>query len=84
MENVYAPSTTPCYDTPSHNNDSQPGFESEKNCYIDVGTKTETTQIDKDKKLMNNDNKSHLLQTKINETESHASTSNCEVVTDKT
>lgn len=24
LANVYAPSTTPCYDTPSHNSDSQP------------------------------------------------------------
>lgn len=39
FENVYAPSTTPCYDTPSHNNDSQPAFEPEKMCYTDVGTK---------------------------------------------
>ncbi|XP_063975513.1 7SK snRNA methylphosphate capping enzyme-like [Diachasmimorpha longicaudata] len=37
LENVYAPSTTPCYDTPSHNNDSQSAFEPEKTCYADVG-----------------------------------------------
>lgn len=35
LENIYAPSTTPCYDTPSHNADSQP-FEPEKMCYVDV------------------------------------------------
>ncbi|KAG7207350.1 hypothetical protein KM043_009014 [Ampulex compressa] len=35
LENVYAPSTTPCYDTPGHNNDSQPP-ESSKMYYLDV------------------------------------------------
>lgn len=35
LENVYAPSATPCYDTPGHNNDSQPPDPS-KMCYVDV------------------------------------------------
>lgn len=43
LENVYAPITTPCYDTPSHNNDSQP-FEPEKSCYVYAETKTDSTQ----------------------------------------
>ncbi|XP_008545981.1 7SK snRNA methylphosphate capping enzyme [Microplitis demolitor] len=38
LENVYAPSSTPCYDTPSHNDNSQSAFEPEKMCYVDVGT----------------------------------------------
>ncbi|XP_034936957.1 probable RNA methyltransferase bin3 [Chelonus insularis] len=45
LENVYAPSTTPCYDTPSHNNDSQSAFEPERMCYVDVVTKTEVLQV---------------------------------------
>ena len=38
LQNVYAPSATPCYDTPSHNPDSL-SFESEKMCYVDVNAK---------------------------------------------
>lgn len=44
LENVYAPSTTPCYDTPSHNNDSQ-SFEPEKSCYVYADTKQNDTTI---------------------------------------
>ncbi|KAH0552420.1 7SK snRNA methylphosphate capping enzyme-like [Cotesia glomerata] len=36
LENVYAPSSTPCYDTPSHNENSLSAFEPEKMCYVDV------------------------------------------------
>ncbi|XP_066584215.1 7SK snRNA methylphosphate capping enzyme-like [Prorops nasuta] len=35
LENVYAPSATPCYDTPGHTNDSQP-LDASKMCYLDV------------------------------------------------
>ncbi|XP_046476684.1 7SK snRNA methylphosphate capping enzyme [Neodiprion pinetum] len=35
LENVYAPSATPCYDTPCHTNDSQP-IEPKTMCYIDM------------------------------------------------
>ncbi|OXU18037.1 hypothetical protein TSAR_000510 [Trichomalopsis sarcophagae] len=35
LENVYAPSVTPCYDTPIHNVDSNPP-DPEKMCYLDV------------------------------------------------
>ncbi len=35
LENVYAPSATPCYDTPIHNIDSNPP-DPEKMCYLDV------------------------------------------------
>ncbi|XP_015174699.1 PREDICTED: 7SK snRNA methylphosphate capping enzyme-like isoform X1 [Polistes dominula] len=36
LENVYAPSATPCYDTPGHNNDSSQSMEVSKMCYVDV------------------------------------------------
>ncbi|CAK9799325.1 7SK snRNA methylphosphate capping enzyme [Anthophora quadrimaculata] len=35
LENVYAPSATPCYDTPGHNSDNQPP-DASKMCYVDV------------------------------------------------
>ncbi|CAL7940079.1 unnamed protein product [Xylocopa violacea] len=35
LENVYAPSTTPCYDTPGYNSDNQPP-DASKMCYVDV------------------------------------------------
>ncbi|XP_044008329.1 7SK snRNA methylphosphate capping enzyme-like [Aphidius gifuensis] len=44
LENVYAPSTTPCYDTPSHNNDSQ-SFEPDKSCHVYADTKQNDTTI---------------------------------------
>ncbi|XP_043252726.1 7SK snRNA methylphosphate capping enzyme-like [Colletes gigas] len=40
LENVYAPSTTPCYDTPGHNNDNQP-LDASKMCYVDVNIEVE-------------------------------------------
>lgn len=36
LENVYAPSATPCYDTPGHNNDNSQPMEMSKMCYVDV------------------------------------------------
>ncbi|XP_076670679.1 7SK snRNA methylphosphate capping enzyme isoform X3 [Andrena cerasifolii] len=43
LENVYAPSATPCYDTPGHNNDSQPP-DSSKMCYVDVNIESDKTE----------------------------------------
>ncbi|XP_076167804.1 7SK snRNA methylphosphate capping enzyme [Ptiloglossa arizonensis] len=40
LENVYAPSATPCYDTPGYNNDSQPP-DASKMCYLDVSIESE-------------------------------------------
>ncbi|XP_023290544.1 7SK snRNA methylphosphate capping enzyme isoform X2 [Orussus abietinus] len=36
LENVYAPSATPCYDTPGYTEDSQPLVPA-KMCYVDLG-----------------------------------------------
>ncbi|XP_053983575.1 7SK snRNA methylphosphate capping enzyme-like isoform X1 [Hylaeus volcanicus] len=49
LENAYAPSTTPCYDTPGHN-DSQPS-DASKMCYLDVS-------IESDKSVSENQNSS--------------------------
>lgn len=43
LENVYAPSATPCYDTPGHNNDSQPP-DSSKMCYVDVNIESDKAE----------------------------------------
>lgn len=45
FENVYAPSATPCYDTPGHNNDSQPP-DASKMCYLDVGIEHDKIEAD--------------------------------------
>lgn len=45
LENVYAPSATPCYDTPGYNNDSQP-LEGSKMCYVDVNIEHDKTDIE--------------------------------------
>lgn len=50
LENVYAPSTTPCYDTPSHNNEHHIQ-DTAKMCYVDVDIRhdkdTEMGEADK-------------------------------------
>ncbi|XP_076647831.1 7SK snRNA methylphosphate capping enzyme [Halictus rubicundus] len=45
LENVYAPSATPCYDTPGYNNDSQPPDVS-KMCYLDVNTEADKMETE--------------------------------------
>lgn len=54
LENVYAPSATPCYDTPCHNTDSQP-IEPKTMCYVDLGIENETQSGEKNE--LANDNK---------------------------
>ncbi|KAK0077310.1 hypothetical protein PV325_004110 [Microctonus aethiopoides] len=92
LENVYAPSTTPCYDTPSHNNDnSQSAFESEKICYVDVGEKLEantpaiTSQANKLKDdiqqldiKINDNNKNDRKRKIVIRSQVEKATSNCE------
>ncbi|XP_076393012.1 7SK snRNA methylphosphate capping enzyme [Megachile rotundata] len=45
LENVYAPSTTPCYDTPGHNSDNQPS-DASKMCYVDVNMENDKTEAE--------------------------------------
>lgn len=45
LENVYAPSATPCYDTPGYNNDSQPP-DASKMCYLDVSIENDKTKLE--------------------------------------
>nr|XP_031849760.1 probable RNA methyltransferase bin3 [Nomia melanderi] len=45
LENVYAPSATPCYDTPGYNNDSQPP-DASKMCYLDVNMENDKTELE--------------------------------------
>ncbi|KAK2588879.1 hypothetical protein KPH14_001744 [Odynerus spinipes] len=45
LENVYAPSTTPCYDTPGYNNDSQPTGTSEM-CYVNVNIEQHKADVE--------------------------------------
>ncbi|XP_043497500.1 7SK snRNA methylphosphate capping enzyme-like isoform X2 [Polistes fuscatus] len=52
LENVYAPSATPCYDTPGHNNDSSQSMEVSKMCYVDVSI--EHHKIDVEMQDVNN------------------------------
>lgn len=46
LENVYAPSATPCYDTPCYNNEGQP-IEPKTMCYVDLGMENEDKTEDK-------------------------------------
>lgn len=43
LENVYAPSTTPCYDTPGYNSDNQPP-DASKMCYVDVNMENDKVE----------------------------------------
>lgn len=45
LENVYAPSATPCYDTLGHNNDNQTP-DASKMCYVDVNIETDKIETD--------------------------------------
>ncbi|XP_076290281.1 7SK snRNA methylphosphate capping enzyme [Lasioglossum baleicum] len=45
LENVYAPSATPCYDTPGYNNDSQPPDVS-KMCYVDANMEADKMEAE--------------------------------------
>nr|XP_034176104.1 7SK snRNA methylphosphate capping enzyme-like [Osmia lignaria]XP_034176105.1 7SK snRNA methylphosphate capping enzyme-like [Osmia lignaria]XP_034176106.1 7SK snRNA methylphosphate capping enzyme-like [Osmia lignaria]XP_034176107.1 7SK snRNA methylphosphate capping enzyme-like [Osmia lignaria] len=46
LENVYAPSSTPCYDdTPGHNSDNQPP-DASKMCYLDVNMENDKTEVE--------------------------------------
>lgn len=45
LENVYAPSATPCYDTIGHNNDNQPS-DASKMCYVDVNVENEKIETE--------------------------------------
>ncbi|XP_017793395.1 PREDICTED: probable RNA methyltransferase bin3 [Habropoda laboriosa] len=45
LENVYAPSATPCYDTPGHNSDNQPP-DASKMCYIDVSMENDKVEAE--------------------------------------
>ncbi|XP_015605284.1 probable RNA methyltransferase bin3 [Cephus cinctus] len=51
LENVYAPSTTPCYDTPGYQNETQP-LASDKLCYLDVCIE-QSDKVESDGKSMN-------------------------------
>lgn len=48
LENVYAPSATPCYDTPVHNADAAPPPDPEKMCYLDLNIENEHKLSDED------------------------------------
>lgn len=45
LENVYAPSATPCYDTPGYNSDNQPP-DASKMCYLDVNIEGDKAEAD--------------------------------------
>lgn len=45
LENVYAPSATPCYDTLGHNNDNQPP-DASKMCYVDVNIENDKIETE--------------------------------------
>ncbi|XP_078046434.1 7SK snRNA methylphosphate capping enzyme [Augochlora pura] len=45
LENVYAPSATPCYDTPGYTNDSQPP-DASKMCYLDVSIENDKMETE--------------------------------------
>ncbi|XP_017760753.1 PREDICTED: 7SK snRNA methylphosphate capping enzyme-like isoform X2 [Eufriesea mexicana] len=45
LENVYAPSATPCYDTPGYNSDNQPP-DASKMCYLDVNIESDKVEAD--------------------------------------
>lgn len=46
FENVYAPSATPCYDTPGHSNDNQQSLDASKMCYLDISIEHNKTSTD--------------------------------------
>ncbi|XP_076243085.1 7SK snRNA methylphosphate capping enzyme [Calliopsis andreniformis] len=54
LENVYAPSATPCYDTPGYNNDSQPADPS-KMCYLDVSMESDKAEQESQTSQQNNE-----------------------------
>lgn len=53
LENVYAPSATPCYDTPGHNSDNQQP-DASKMCYVDVAMDNE--RMDTEGQVDSNEN----------------------------
>ncbi|KAI4501675.1 hypothetical protein M0802_003010 [Mischocyttarus mexicanus] len=59
LENVYAPSTTPCYDTPGHNNDNSQSMEVSKMCYVNVNIEHHKIDVE----LQDVNNKQTISQT---------------------
>lgn len=57
LEKVYAPSATPCYDTPGHNNDGQP-LDALKMCYVDVGIH-DNKEIESSESIKSNESINH-------------------------